>query len=105
MPGEARLFDPVVMCCPHGGIGLITTCSDFTDTEGLGAARLSDEVTCMACGFIGHIIEGSPKTIIDGLPGAREGDHEVGICCPGCPTCPHSRNGVIIGYSPTTSFD
>ena len=105
MPGEARLMDPVIMCCPHGGIGIITSCSPMTSTESFGAARVGDQVTCMMCGMPGTIITGSPKTIIDGMLAAREGDCEVGICCPGCATCPHSRSGRIIGYSPTTSFD
>lgn len=84
---------------------MITSCSPMTSTESFGAARLGDTVTCMSCGCTGTIINGSPKTFIDGRPGAREGDSTVGICCPGCRNCPHGRNGIIIGYSPTTSFD
>jgi len=100
---QARLTDMVRIDCPHGPqIGYITTASEFSYSDGLGHARLTDTVVCSACGCEGHIVSGAEYTFTDGLKAARVRDVCVGTCSPGCKQCPHSRSGEIITGSEFT---
>ena len=102
-PPQSRLGDFVLLDCPHGPqLGIITTGSDYTLCDSRPWARLTDVVTCCACGDTGHIINGSFYRITDNLKSARIGDPTFGSCNPGCKSCPHSRTGKIITGSPYT---
>ena len=64
-----------ISCCPHNVTGTIEGHSPTTQAEGLGVARLGDEVVhdCPHCGT-GYISDGCAVVTTDGLPTARLGD-------------------------------
>ncbi len=66
------------ICCPHNVSGPIVQASGNVSANGLGLARLGDEVrhNCPHCGT-GEIVEGSPTVSANGKPVARIGDKVV----------------------------
>lgn len=58
--------------------GTIITASPNVSVNGLGAARLGDQVET-DCGHIGNIITGDPTVAINNLPSARIGDKVGGV--------------------------
>ena len=62
-------------CCPHNVTGAIVGCSPGTKANGLGVARLGDDVehNCPHCGT-GSVSGGCGAVAADGRPVARMGD-------------------------------
>jgi uncharacterized Zn-binding protein involved in type VI secretion len=58
----------------HGG--KVISASETSDCDGVGIARVGDQVTCPKRGHGGvtTIVTGDPTAIIDGRPAARHGD-------------------------------
>ena len=103
MSAQARVGDLVKISCPHGPqIGIIVSGSELSITDSRKKARLTDTVTCTACGKSGNIITGSFLDFTDSLKSARVGDATIGTCDIGCDQCPHSRTGEIITGSDLT---
>ena len=68
MPGPLiRLGDST----SHGGV--VLEASTMSDCEGIGIARMGDQVSCPMHGD-GAIVSGDMTMIVDGKPVARHGD-------------------------------
>jgi uncharacterized Zn-binding protein involved in type VI secretion len=102
MSNQARIGDIVRIDCPHGPqTGIIVTGSQYDYADGIPIARLTDTITCTACGETGNIVTGSEYVYDQELKYAKIDDIGIGTCNYGCKTCPHDATGVIVTGSPT----